>query len=76
MAITDKIEKAAEKIENLTKTLIYIENIASRKVSSDDKNFDVMSWSGGNFDDAYALGYEDGLTVFAQTILTRLKGDK
>lgn len=45
---------------------------AGLKCWSDNPDFVVNDWSGGNEDDAYAGGYSDGETMLARYVLTKL----
>lgn len=42
---------------------------AKRKIAADDEDFCAYDYSGGNSDDAYYLGYEDGQIAMARDIL-------
>ena len=47
-------------------------NRAEKSPKDDDGDFDPQSWSGGNFDDCYYLGREDGDIDAAREILSLL----
>ena len=58
----------------LVEILALIENKSKEKMCTDDTDFNAGEWSGGNFDDAYQLGLDDGAVGFAkrlQSILTK-----
>jgi len=42
--------------------------LAAKSAKSEDEEFEVHAWSGGNVDDAYDLGFHDGEIVLAQVI--------
>jgi hypothetical protein len=44
-------------------------DIASKKMASEQEEFDAMDYSGGNFDDAYYMGTEDGEISMAREVL-------
>lgn len=50
-----------------------LKNIASKKMASEDEDFEPCDFSGGNFDDAYYMGTTDGEIEMARTVLTWLK---
>ncbi len=47
----------------------FVELNAERKIPADDDDFSVYDWSGGNYDDAYQLGWEAGYAAFARDIM-------
>lgn len=49
-----------------------LKKIAKRECWSDDPNFSPADYCGGNFDDAYYGGAEDGEALLAQEILKEL----
>lgn len=49
----------------------YLEEIAKRETAIDNEDFNPMEASGGNFDDAYSMGLDDGETELAQHILLK-----
>ena len=49
----------------------YLERFAARSVCSDEEDFNAYDYSGGNYDDAYALGKHDGKTLLAQELLEK-----
>lgn len=52
-----------------------LEGLAARHTWTDDpEGFDPMGNSGGNFDDAYFGGVEDGETILAGNLLVRYFG--
>lgn len=48
--------------------------LASRKCWSDDSDFIAYDYSGGNLDDAYYGGWEDGKTALARALLAEFGG--
>jgi hypothetical protein len=54
-------------VENLRK-------MAARDCADEDEKFNPMDYSGGNFDDAYAMGQQDGETYLARLVLLEIKG--
>ena len=46
-----------------------LENIAKRETWLDDEDFNPYDFSGGNYDDAYFSGREDGRTELARELL-------
>ena len=57
------------RLEGEMKLKTYLENYAKRSTWSDNEDFNVFEYSGGNFEDAYDGGFDDGETNMAQTIL-------
>ena len=51
------------------KALELIRKVAAQKVSAEDENFNVMDYSGGNFEDAFNLGFEFGEISMARVLL-------
>jgi hypothetical protein len=49
-----------------------LKNIAGQKMASEHEDFDPCDFSGGNFDDAYYMGTEDGEISLARDILSWL----
>jgi hypothetical protein len=62
MITNDKINKLIEAIEKNT----------SRRTLSDNDDY-VYEACGGNFDDAYSLGREDGITDFSRDLMNILE---
>ena len=50
-----------------------IKEVADKNVRSDDPDFAVYDYCGGNMDDAYSAGCEDGEVIFARQLLELLK---
>lgn len=48
----------------------YLKRIASREANSDDGGFCVDDIAGGNVDDAFWAGKEEGETLLARYLLT------
>lgn len=57
--------------EKLTSILNLVTNTAGRLLLPPlvDKDFNVYDYSGGNFDDAYDLGFDAGETSLAREIV-------
>ena len=53
-----------------------LEKFAKRECWGDDEDFCAMDYCGGNFDDAYSGGVDDGETYLARVVLGVLKEDK
>lgn len=50
-----------------------LENLANRQCWSDDENLIVHEYCGGNVDDAYSKGCDDGETFLARRLIELLK---
>lgn len=61
----------ATPIERVIET---IRRYADGRVKQDDPNFDLYGWCGGNFDDAYTMGVDDGEVMLAQSLAAILDG--
>lgn len=48
---------------------------AEKNTKDHDGDFDPQSWSGGNFDDCYYMGREDGDIDAAREILSLLQNE-
>jgi hypothetical protein len=59
MMTNQSIAKVLEKLEKLT---------VGRDARSDDPRFNAMDWSGGNFEDAYQMGVDDGQILLARDL--------
>lgn len=46
-----------------------LKELAAKEVAGNDEDFNAMDASGGNFDDAYELGRDDGKIVLALQLL-------
>jgi hypothetical protein len=46
-----------------------IVEISKKKAISDSEDFNAYDWFGGNFDDAYSGGAEDGEVFLARALL-------
>lgn len=46
----------------------FIREAAKRKSLLDKEDFNIYDWSGGNVDDAFSLGLQEGETLLAQEI--------
>jgi hypothetical protein len=56
----------------MEKIKALLAELAAKKVCSDDSEFMVHDWAGGNIDDAYQLGCDDGERLLARQILEDL----
>jgi len=54
---------------NIKETL---ELYAKKKAAFDDPSFSTFDYSGGNIDDAYSLGLDDGEISFARELLKKI----
>lgn len=45
-----------------------IRKLAAQNLRTDDEEFEVHSWSGGNVDDAFSMGVDEGEIGLAQDI--------
>lgn len=60
--------------EKLAKVIALIEKTADYKTHTDDNDdFNPMDFSGGNFDDCYQMGCEDGEINFARELMALLE---
>ena len=50
-----------------------LEELSKKNCALDDEDFNVMDWSGGNFDDAWQLGFNDGQISLARELLKMMK---
>jgi len=50
-----------------------LEKIARRECWSDDEDFNPFEYSGGNYDDAYYGGVNDGIVSLARRLLKEFK---
>lgn len=51
-------------------------NSRGATLNDDEENFDIQGACGGNFDDAYSLGVDDGYTLFARELMKIIKEGK
>lgn len=49
----------------------FVEKIAGGRAPADDEDFNAMDYSGGNFDDAFSLGYDEGYVGLARELLKK-----
>lgn len=54
-----------------TEMRAMLKGLAQRKCWTDDEDFDPSAFSGGNFDDAYSGGCDDGETTLARVLLEK-----
>jgi len=52
----------------MEKLIALINAKAAEKARGDNDEFNAMDWSGGNFDDAYSIGTDDGEIFFARQL--------
>lgn len=57
---------------DMEKLLQLIRSTAAETARSDDEDFMVQDYAGGNIDDAYEMGVDDGGIQFARTLLSML----
>ena len=48
---------------------MYLKKLAARECWSDHNNFMVNDYAGGNIDDAYSRGQDDGETLLARRLI-------
>ena len=53
--------------------LEMLRKLAGDSADCDDSDFNAMEWSGGNYDDAYSIGRDDGEILLARHILASLE---
>ena len=53
-------------MEELVKML---KGLAKQDMRSDNDDFNPMDASGGNYDDAYSMGLEDGVVLLARRLI-------
>lgn len=49
--------------------LNYLESIAEKNACGDREDFNAYDYSGGNYDDAYEVGVDDGEIFLARQLL-------
>lgn len=49
----------------------HLEKIASQKACQDEEDFNPQDYAGGNYDDAFALGEDDGEIFLARALLKK-----
>ena len=55
-------------------TIAYLKKVASKKMASEEEDFNAYDWYGGNMDDAFQGGWNDGAIDMAATILKMIEG--
>lgn len=70
---SEQLTKEKEMNEEVMK---LIKEMAIKEIASDEEDFMVNDYAGGNIDDAYYLGFEDGQVSFARSIVEALGGEK
>jgi hypothetical protein len=58
--------------KTMDKLKAKLEELAAKKAGFDNPDFNVYDWSGGNYDDAYSLGQDDGEISLARQLLEML----
>ncbi len=53
----------------------YLEKIARQKACQDEEDFNPQDYAGGNYDDAFALGEDDGEIFLARALLDKFFKD-
>lgn len=53
---------------------LYLETLAKKTTWYDDEDFSPSDYSGGNYDDAYSGGCDDGEVALARELLTKYFG--
>lgn len=54
--------------QNIAKVIELIEAKSLKEKGSDDEDFSINDCAGGNIDDAYFLGFDDGQISFARAL--------
>jgi len=64
-------------VPNIEALKAKLQKVAAKatKTDDEDEDFNPCDWSGGNFDDAYNMGVDDGEIHFAREILAEFFGD-
>lgn len=70
---SEQLTKEKEMNEEVMK---LIKEMAIKEIASDEEDFMVNDYAGGNIDDAYYLGFEDGQVSFARSIVEALGREK
>ncbi len=60
-------------MKNLDKIKKLLNKINEEKPAYADDDFNANDWAGGNIDDAYNIGYNDGRISLAHDILTLIE---
>jgi len=55
------------------KLAVRIKEMAEKKARLDNDDFNINDWSGGNIDDAYSMGCDDGEILFARELLAMIE---
>lgn len=61
---------------NIELLIKEIKQKAEQEAKFDNEGFNAYDWSGGNFDDAYSIGIEDGEVSICRRLLKYIKEDK
>lgn len=62
-----------KKGEVMDKILEVIKKYAAKQSVSDQEDFIINDYASGNIDDAFWLGYEDGVIIFARELLKKIE---
>jgi len=73
MSVEERMAYVLEKEKALTQVKIRLNALACKKADTDNPAFMVFDWSGGNVDDAYALGSDDGEISLARELKDTLE---
>lgn len=57
----------------MEKLIQKIKEMAAKELATDDEDFEVDDCAGGNIDDAFSSGYEEGQISFARQLLEMIK---
>jgi len=60
---------------NIENIKLKLQEYANKKAGSDNKDFEIYDCCGGNYDDAYYMGCQDGEICLAREILAELNKD-
>ena len=52
--------------------ITYLKTVANKDAHGDSEDFNAYDYSGGNFDDAYQLGVDDGEINMARELMARM----
>ncbi len=50
---------------------LYIRNMSKSKCMSDDPEFNINDCCGGNYDEAYSIGVDDGYALLARELISK-----
>jgi len=72
----DTVSMVPVKTEGVVGIVDELRKIAAEEAWFDDKEFMIYDYAGGNIDDAYQGGYNDGKISLARKLLREIQGDK